>query len=149
MLQGDFVAIASSLKTRLSPLYLEAQINGQNIPCLVHTKVTSFVSSMFIYELDLLRHRADKPIKIRFAKDKPYVINKVALHMILKCGTFKFLECFTLCVMDEVDLNLSNIFFETHSGCEMQVGKYRNVSRWQKNDFEVDKIPLVRGDKFQ
>ena len=86
MLEGGFVAKASSLKTRPSLLYLEAQINGQNISCLVPIRGIFSMSSMLIHELDFKTHRADMPSKIFFAKNKPYVINEVALHMTLNSG---------------------------------------------------------------
>ena len=49
MLKGGVVAKASSLKPRPSHLYLEAQINGKNVSCLVDTRAThSFMSPKLV-----------------------------------------------------------------------------------------------------
>ena len=52
MLEGSFVAMASGLKPRPSLLYLEAQINGKNVSCLVNIGAThSFMSPKLAREL--------------------------------------------------------------------------------------------------
>ena len=105
MLEGGFVAKASSLKPRPSFLYLEAQINGKNVSCLVDTGAThSFMSPKLARELGLPTQRAGKPINVRFAKGEPHETKEVALHVNLKSGALEFVESFTLCEMDEVDL---------------------------------------------
>ena len=69
MLEGGFVAKASSLKPRPSLLYLEAQINGKNVSCLVDTgAMHSFMSPKLARELGLPTQRAGKSINVRFAK---------------------------------------------------------------------------------
>ena len=116
MLEGGFVAKASSLKPRPSLLYLEAQINGKNVSCLVDTGAThSFMSPKLARELGLPTWRAGKPINVRFAKGEPHETKEVALHVNLKSGALEFVESFTLCEMDEVDLILGNTFFEAHT----------------------------------
>ena len=91
MLEGGFVAKASSLKPRPSLLYLEAQINGRNVSCLVDTGAThSFMSPKLAKELGLPTGRAGKPINVRFAKGEPHETKEVALNVNLKCGTFEF-----------------------------------------------------------
>jgi hypothetical protein len=116
MLEGGFVAKASSLKPRPSLLFLEAEINGRNVSCLVDTGAThSFMSPKFAKELVLPTGRAGKPINVRFAKGEPHETKEVALNVNLKCGTLEFKENFTLCEMDEVDLILGDTFFETHT----------------------------------
>ena len=115
MLEGDFVAKASSLKPRPSFLYLKAQINGKNVSCLIDIRVThSFMSPKLARILDLPMWRAGKPINIRFAKGEPYETQEVALHVNLKNGALEFVESFTLCKMDEVELILEDTFFEAH-----------------------------------
>ena len=116
MLEGGFVAKASSLKPKPSLLYQKAQINGKNVSCLVDTGAThSFMSPKLARELGLPTQRMGKPINVRFAKDKPYEIKEVALHVNLKRGALEFVESFTLCEMDEVDFILGNTFFEAHT----------------------------------
>ena len=41
--------------------------------------------------------RAGKLINVRFGKDEPHEINKVASHVTLCCETLKFVENFILC----------------------------------------------------
>ena len=116
MLEGGFIAKASSLKPRPSLLYLEAQINGKNVSCLVDTgTMHSFMSPKLARELGLPIWRAGKPIKVWFTKGKPHETKEVALHVNLKNGALEFVESFTLCEMDEVDLILGNTFFEAHT----------------------------------
>ena len=116
MLEGGFVAKASSLKPRPSLLYLKAQINGKNVSCLVDTGAThSFMSPKLARELGLPTRRAGKPINVRFAKGEPHETKEVALHVNLKSGALEFVESFTLCEMDEVDLILGDTFFEAHT----------------------------------
>ena len=77
MLEGGFVAKASSLKPRPSLLYLEAQINGKNVSCLVDTGAThSFMSPKLARELGLPTRRAGKPINVRFAKGEPHELQR-------------------------------------------------------------------------
>jgi hypothetical protein len=116
MLEGGFMAKASSLKPRPNLLYLEAKINDRNVSCLVDTGAThSFMSPKLAKELGLPTGRAGKPINVWFAKGKPHETKEVALNVNLKCGTLEFKNNFTLCEMDEVDFILGNIFFESHT----------------------------------
>jgi predicted aspartyl protease len=65
MLEGGFVANASSLKPRPSLLYLKAKINGQNVSCLVDTGAThSFMNSRLTKDLGLPTGRAGKSINV-------------------------------------------------------------------------------------
>jgi hypothetical protein len=106
----------SSLKPRPSLLYLEAEINGRNVSCLVDTRAThSFMSPKLAKELGLPTGRVGKPINVRFAKGEPHETKEVVLNVNLKCTTLEFKENFTLCKMDEVDLILGDTFFETHT----------------------------------
>ena len=120
MLEGGFVAKASSLKPsslkpRPSLLYLEAQIKRKNVSCLVDTGAThSFMSPKLARELGLPMRRAGKPINMRFAKGEPYESKEVALHVNLKSEALEFVESFTLCEMDKVDLILGDTYFEAH-----------------------------------
>ena len=73
ILEGGFVAKASSFKPRLSLLYLEAQINKMNISCLVHIEAKhSFMSQKLSKELGLPTCRSSKPINVWFAKGEPH-----------------------------------------------------------------------------
>jgi hypothetical protein len=36
--------------------------------------------------------RAGKPINMRFGKDEPHELNKVALHVTFQCETLEFVE---------------------------------------------------------
>ena len=115
MLEGGFVAKASSLKPKPSLLYLEIQINGKNVSCLIDTGAMHFfMSPKLARELGLPTWRASKFIYMRFAKGEPHEIKEVALHVNLKIEALEFVESFTLCEMDEVDLILGNTFFEVH-----------------------------------
>ena len=116
MLEGGFVAKASSLKPRPSFLYLKAQINEKNVLCLIDTKAThSFMSPKLVRELDLPMQRTGKPINVRFTKSELHETKEVALHVNLKSGALEFVESFILCEMDEVDLILGDTFFEAHT----------------------------------
>ena len=116
MLEGGFVAKASSLKPRPSLLFLEAQIKGRDISCLIDTGAThSFMSPKLARELGLPAQKASKPINVRFAKGEPHQTKEVALDVTMTSGMVEFVESFTLCEMDEVDLILGDTFFEAHS----------------------------------
>ena len=66
------MAKASGLKPKPSLLYLEAQINGRDLSCLVDIGTThSFVSPNLAKELDLRVYKACKSINVCFANDKP------------------------------------------------------------------------------
>ena len=107
MLEGGFVAKASSLKPRPSLLYLEAKIAGRNVSCLVGTGATRyFMSPKLAKELGLPMRRAGKPINVRFVKGELHKTKEMAFNMHLKCGTFEFKENFTFYKMDEVELIL-------------------------------------------
>ena len=115
MLEGGFVAKASSFKPRPSLLYLKAQINGKIASCFVDTRAMhSFMSPKLARELSLPTCRVGKSIKVRIAKDELYETKEVALHVNLKSGALEFVESFALCEMDEVDLILGDTFFEAH-----------------------------------
>lgn len=116
MLEGGFVAKASSLKPRPGLLFLEAQVKDKDVSCLVDTGAThSFMSPKLARELGLPLQKASKPINVRFAKGEPHKTEEVALQVTLRCGTLEFVENFTLCEMDEVDLILGDTFFEAHT----------------------------------
>lgn len=86
ILEGGFLTKVSSLKPKPSFLYLEAQIDGKHVSCLVDTGAThSFMSPKLTKELDLTTRRADKPIDIWFAKDKLHETKELTLYVILKC----------------------------------------------------------------
>lgn len=105
VLEGGFVAKASSLKSRPNHLYINAKINGQNVSCLVDTMAMHyFMSPKLAKELGLPMRRAGMSINMRFAKDKPHKTKEMALNVNLKCGMFRFTESFTLNKLDEVDL---------------------------------------------
>jgi hypothetical protein len=62
MLEGGFVAKASSLKPKLTILYLEAKINGRNVSCLVDTGAThSFMSPKLAKESKWSRGPSHRP----------------------------------------------------------------------------------------
>ena len=115
ILEGGFVAKASSLKPRPSLLYIKAQINGKNVSCLVDTgAMHSFMSPKLTRELGLPTRRAGKPINVRFAKGEPHEMKEVALHVNLKSGALEIVESFILCEINEMDLILKDTFFEVH-----------------------------------
>ena len=115
MLEGGFVAKASNLKPKPSLLYLEARINGKNVSRLVDIgAMHSFMNPKLAKQLGLPMWRAGKPINVWFAKGEPYETKEVALHVNLKSGALEFVESFTLCEMNEVDLILGDTFFEAH-----------------------------------
>lgn len=66
------MAKASSLKPRSSLLFLEVQINGKQVSCLVDTRATySFMSPKLAKELGLVTNEVRKPINVWFAKGEP------------------------------------------------------------------------------
>ena len=150
MLEGGFVAKASSLKPRPSLLYLEAQINGKNVSCLVDTGAThSFMSPKLARELGLPTRRAGKPINVRFAKGEPHETKEVALHVNLKSGALEFVESFTLCEMDEVDLILGDTFFEAHTVDVRRKPVRLVVCRDGKEvTLQLTRIPMAGGGKL-
>ena len=54
-------------------------------------------------------------MNVRFAKGKPHETKEVALHVILKFKTLEFVESFTLCEMNDVNLILRDFVFEIHT----------------------------------
>ena len=105
MLEGEFVAKASGLKPRPSLLYLEAQICGRDLSCLIDTIAThSFMNSNLAKKWGLQVQKASKPMNVHFAKGKPQKTKKVALDAILGCEKLEFRENFILCEMDKIDL---------------------------------------------
>ena len=150
MLEGGYVAKASSLKPRPSLLYLEAQINGKNVSCLVDTWTThSFMSPKLAKELGLPTRRTGKPINARFAKDEPHETKEVALNMTLKCGTLEFVESFTLCEMDEVDLILGDTFFETHTvGVRRKPVRLVVCREGKEVSLNLTRNPMAGGNKL-
>ena len=108
------MAKASSVKSRPSLLYIEVQINGKNALCLVDTKARhSFMNSKLLaIELDLPTKRVGKFINMWIAKEKVHKMKDVAFHVTLKSRELKFVESFTLCEMDKVDLILVDTFFK-------------------------------------
>jgi clan AA aspartic protease (TIGR02281 family) len=116
MLEGGFVAKASSLKPRPGLLYLEAQINGKQVSYLVDTGAThSFMSPKLAKELGLPTKEVSKPINVPFAKGERHQAKEVALDVTLRNGVWEFVENFTLCEMDEVDVILGDTFLESHA----------------------------------
>jgi hypothetical protein len=150
MLEGGFVAKASSLRPRPSFLYLEAKINGRNVSYLVDTWAThSFMSPKFAKELGLPTGRARKPMNVRFAKGEPHEPKEVALNVNLKCGMLEFKENFTLCKMDEVDLILGDTFFETHT-VDVRRKPVRLIfcRHGKQMTLKLTRIPLAGGGKL-
>ena len=68
MLDGGFVAKASSLKPRPNILYLEAQMNGRNVSWVDKEATHSFLSPKLTMCLGLRTHRVGKPINMRFER---------------------------------------------------------------------------------
>jgi hypothetical protein len=131
-------------------LYLEVEINGRNLSCLVETgAIYSFMSPKLAKELGLPTGRAGKPINVRFANGKPHKTKEVALNMDLKCGTFNFKENFILCEMDEVKIILGEIFFETHTvdvTCKpMWLVVFRND---KEMTLKLTRTPMAGGSKL-
>jgi hypothetical protein len=115
MLEGGFLAKVSDFKPRPSLLYLEAKISGRDLSCLIDIEATqSFMSSKLAKELDLRVQKASKSINVHFAKGEPHKTQEVALDVTLECEKLEIKETFTFCKMDEVDLILSDTFFEAH-----------------------------------
>ena len=150
MLEGSFVAKASSLKPRPSLLYLEAQINGKNVSCLVDTRaMLFFMSPKLARELDLSTRRARRPINVRFAKGKLHETKEVALHVDLKSGALEFVESFTQCKMDEVDLILGDTYFEMHI-VDVRLKPVRLVVCCDGKEvtLKFTRAPMARGGKL-
>ena len=116
ILEGGFVAKANNLKPKPRFLYLEAEINGRNVSCLVGTRTMhSFISLKLVEELGSPTCRECKSINVRFAKGELHESKDVTLNVNFKCGMFEFEKNFTFCKMDEVEFNLEDTFFKTHT----------------------------------
>ena len=116
MLEDSFVAKANSFKLRPFLLYLKGLFNVKNVPWLIDTWATQSVMNMKLTKvLGLPMRSAGKPINVQFAKSKLHETKEVALNVTFKCGTLDFVESFSLCEMDEMDLLLGDTFFETHT----------------------------------
>ena len=150
MLERRFVAKTSSLKPRPSLLYLEAQINGKNVSCLVDIGAThSFMNPKLARKLGLLTWRVGKPINVQFAKGEPYETKEVVLHVNLKSRALEFVESFTLCEMDEVDLILGDIFFEAYTVDVRRKPVHLMVCRDGKElTLQLTRTPMARGGKL-
>ena len=93
--------------------------------------------------------RVGKFINVWFAKGEPHETKKVVLHVNLKIGALEFVESFTLCEMDEVDLILEDTFFEVHTvdvKCKLL---HLVVCRDGKEvTLQLTRIPMVGGGKL-
>jgi hypothetical protein len=68
LLEGRFVSMASSLKSKHNFLYLEAKIYGKNVSCLNGRAATnSFMNPKLAKELGLTILESNKPVNMRFA----------------------------------------------------------------------------------
>ena len=115
MLEGGFLAKVNGFKPRPSLLYLEAKISGRDLSCLIDIgAMQSFMNSKLAKKLDLRVQKASKPINVCFAKDEPHKTKEVALDVTLECKKLEIKETFTFCKMNEIDLILSDTFFEAH-----------------------------------
>jgi len=72
------------------------------------------MSPRLAIELGLQFKESNKSMKVQFAKGKLHKTSKVATNMEVKSGKFTFVEDFTMCDMDGVDLILGNTFLDTY-----------------------------------
>jgi hypothetical protein len=113
MLEGGIVAKASGLKPRPSLMYLEAQIYGRDLSCLVDIgAMHSFMSPNLAKELGLQVQNARKFVNVHLPKGKPHKTKEMALDVTLEYENLEFRENFTLYEMDEIDFILGDTFFE-------------------------------------
>ena len=144
------MAKASSLTPRPGLLYLEAPVNNKQVSCLVDTGAThSFMSLKLARELGLPTKEVSKPINVRFAKGEPHQAREVALDVTIRSGTWEFVENFTLCEMDEVDVILGDTFFESHAVDVRRKPTRLVVCRDGKElELKLTRGPLVAGGKL-
>ena len=83
ILDGGFLAKASSLKPKPSLLCLQAQMNARNVSWVDNEAKHYFLSLKLTRSWGLSTRRARKPIHMRFGKDEPHETNEVALHVAL------------------------------------------------------------------
>lgn len=151
VLQGGFLAKAN--KPKLSPrlLFLKGSISQYDVSLLVDTGAThSFVSPRLAMELGLQMRESSKPIKVQFAKGKPHKTSKVATNVEVKCGKFTFVEDFTVCEMDGVDLILGNTFLDTYGVDIRRRPSLKVVANvdGKELELEITKAPIVLGTQI-
>lgn len=153
VLQGVF--LAKENKPKLSPrlLFLKGSIRKYDVSLLLDTGAThSFVSPRLVMELGLQLKESSKPIKVQFAKGKPHKTSKVATSVEVKCGKFTFVEDFTVCEMDGVDLILGNTFLDTYAIDIRRRPSLKVVANVNGKELELEleitKSPMVLGTQI-
>ena len=100
-------------------------------------------------ELGLPMRRVSKPINVWFAKGKLHETKEVALHVNLKSGALEFVESFTLCEMDEVDLILGDTFFEAHIvDVRLKPVRFVVCRDGKEMTLQLTRTPMARGGKL-
>jgi len=108
------------------------------------------MSPRLAMELDLQFKESSKPIKVQFAKGKPHETRKVATNVEVKCGEFTFVEDFTVCEMDGIDLILGNTFLDTY---KVDIRKWSSLKVVANQDgreieLEITKSPIMLGTQI-
>ena len=115
LLEGGFVAKASDSKLGSGLLFLKGVVGKSDHCFLLDTGAThSFISPEAAKRMGLPLSKASKPIQVRFARGKPHQTCLVATGVEVKCQNFTFVENFTVCEMDGIDLILGNTFLDTY-----------------------------------
>ena len=151
VLQGGFLAKANKPKLTPRLLFLKGSICKHDVALLLDTGAThSFISPRLAMELGLQLKESSKPIKVQFAKGKPHKTSKVATNVEVKCGKFTFVEDFTVCEMDGIDLILGNTFLDTYGIDIRRRPSLKVVANVDGEDLELEitKSPIVLGTQI-
>ena len=150
LLKGGFIAKASSSKLGGGLLFLKGVVGKSDNCFLLDTGAThSFVSPEAAKKMGLHFSKASKPIEVRFAKGKPHQTCLVAMGVEVKCQNFTFVENFTVCEMDGIDLILGNTFFDTY-GVDIRRRPLRVVANPEGKEIELEftKAPNMLGSRI-
>jgi hypothetical protein len=74
---------------------------------------------------------------VRFRKGKPHQTCLVATRVEVKCQNFTFVENFTVCEMDWIDLILCNTLFDTY-GVDIRRRPLRVVANPEGKEIELE-----------
>ncbi len=145
--------MAKASKPKLNPrlLFLKGSIHDHDVSFLLDTSAThSFVSLRLAMELGLQLKESSKPIKVQFAKSKPHNTSKVATNVKVKCGKFSFVEDFTVCEMDGIDLILGNTFLDTYAIDIRRRPSLKVVANVDGSEVElaITKSPIMLGTQI-
>ena len=125
-------------------MFLQGQVNDQNVSMVVDTGVSHlFTSLQMVKSLGLFLMRVNNPIKMRFAKGEPQIAGQVVANVPIECRTWKMEENFTICEMDDIDVVLGLTFLEAYN----RVFKGKNRKLVVQSDGKEFVLPFTKSSR--